>query len=183
MIDLAKRYFKWLTDKVDTSEYPVKDFRYLLKHLHSVFFISIMEMDENRESDGMDLRYRFGYEKDIEPEQIHQTIDTRPCTVLELMVALAMRVEEHIMYDEDEGDRTGRWFWDMIESLGLSYMTNDEYDAGRVGKIIDQFIHRKYRKNGEGGLVTLPDCPQDLRKVEIWYQMQWYLNNVEEEMR
>lgn len=183
MADLTKRYFKWLIDRVDTPTYPVKDFKHLLNHLHSVFFISVIELDENREADGIDLRYRFGYEEHIEPELIHQHIDTRPCTVLELMVALAIRVEEHIMYDDELGDRTGKWFWDMVESLGLSYMDNDDYDAGKVGRIIEQFIRRKYRKNGEGGLVTLPDCPHDLRKVEIWYQMQWYLNNVEKETR
>lgn len=180
---ISKKYFKWLTSRVDTDEYPVKDYKYLLNHLHSVFFISVIEMDENREADGIDLRYRFGYETDVDPERIHQYIDTRPCTVLELMIALAIRVEEHIMYDEDVGDRTGKWFWDMIESLGLEYMTNDNYDADKVSKVIERFIHRKYRKNGEGGLVTLPGCPHDLRQVEIWYQMQWYLNDVENEMR
>lgn len=38
---------------------------------------------------------------------------------LEMIIALAIRLEEHIMDDPDIGNRTGQWFWDMIVSLGL----------------------------------------------------------------
>ena len=181
MAKIGRRYFRWLIRKIDTPEYPVRNYTHLLNHLHSVFFISMIELDENRESDGIDLRYRFGYEANIDPEDIHQHIDTRPCTVLEMMVALCIRVEEHIMYDNDIGDRTGRWFWDMIESLGLEYEDNDNYNADEVSETISRFIRREYYSNGQGGLVTLPDCPHDLREVEIWYQVQWYLNSIAEE--
>lgn len=182
MVELKDLYFKWLVRHVDTKQYHTKKYDLLLNHLHSVFFISLIDMDENREYDGIDLRYRFGYERDIPPEDIHQYIDTRPCTVLEMMIALSLRVEEHIMYDDDVGNQTGRWFWDMVTSLGLINMTDERYDADQVSRTIDRFIKRKYSRNGKGGLVTLPDCSEDLRKVEIWYQIQWYLNSIAKEM-
>ena len=62
MAKIGRRYFRWLIRKIDTPEYPVRNYTHLLNHLHSVFFISMIELDENRESDGIDLRYRFGYE-------------------------------------------------------------------------------------------------------------------------
>lgn len=48
-------------------------------------------------------------------------LDNRPCSVLEMIIALAIRLEEHIMDDPDIGNRTGQWFWDMIVSLGLGF--------------------------------------------------------------
>ena len=35
-------------------------------------FVYIIPMDENREVDGLDLRYRFGYECDVDDEEIRE---------------------------------------------------------------------------------------------------------------
>ena len=43
-----------------------------------------------------------------------------------MMIALAIRCEEHIMDDPDAGDRTGQWFWSMLVSLGLGSMDEPE---------------------------------------------------------
>lgn len=38
----------------------------LLRHLHNIDFQYMLPMDGNRAEDGIDLRYRFGYEKEYE---------------------------------------------------------------------------------------------------------------------
>ena len=79
------------------------------------------------------------------------------------------------MSDADFGDRTGQWFWGMIENLRLDKMTDQRFDLKKVSQIIDRFLHREYEPDGTGGLVTIEDCEYDLRTVEIWYQVMWFL--------
>ena len=133
-------------------------------------------MDSNRFEDGIALRYRFGVEKDINESIIATYLDTRPCSVLEMMCALALRCEEHIMSDPDEGNRTGVWFWGMIHSLGLDNMTNAHYDYAFVKRKIGNFLEHRYLRNGKYGLFTVEGSPYDMRQIEIWEQLMLYLN-------
>jgi hypothetical protein len=57
-------------------------------------------------------------------------------------------------------------------------MTDGHYDEIYVTEVIDRFINRKYEPNGKGGLFTIRNVKEDLRDVEIWYQMCWYLNSI-----
>ena len=133
-------------------------------------------MDGNRAEDGVDLRYRFGYEHNIETPVIAECLDDKECSVLEMMVALAVRCEEHIMDNPDVGDRTGKWFRDMIANLGLNGMTDDCFDRHYVERILHRFMSREYKRNGDGGLFTEHHNRIDMRFVEIWYQAMWYLD-------
>ena len=152
--------------------------RILLSHLHNIDFTYTIPMDGNRAEDGTDLRYRFGYENSYDGAIIATYLDDRPCSVLEMLIALAIRCEEHIMDDPDIGNRTGQWFDDMISNLGLSRMTDARFDKNYVNRVIDKFLNREYGRNGEGGLFTVEHCPRDLRSVEIWYQMCLYLDEI-----
>ena len=103
-------------------------------------------------------------------------LDRRDCSMLEMMVALAIKAE-NIVGDSSVGDRTPLWFWSMIQSLGLLWTAEDEnYDETKVIFIIDCFINHDYAENGKGGLFTVEDPPHDMRNVEIWNQMCWFLN-------
>ena len=126
---------------------------------------------------GIDLRYRFGYENSYENTMISSYLDNSPCSVLEMLIALAIRCEEHIM-DDRYRNRTGQWFWGMIENLGLRKMTDARFDEDYADEIIQRFLDRRYKRNGEGGLFTVEHCRRDLRTVEIWYQMCWYLDEI-----
>ena len=98
--------------------------------------------------------------------------------MLEMMVALALRGEENIMDDPDMGNQISSWFMEMIESLKLLEMTNNNYDQQWVEFRIDSLLNHEYESNGEGGLFTVLSPRKDMRLVEIWYQMMWYLNAV-----
>ena len=95
-----------------------------------------------------------------------------------MLIALAIRCEEHITDDPDIGDRTDIWFWSMIRSLGLDIMPDSRYDAAYVSAVIDRFLNRDYARDGRGGLFTVDNGRYDMRSMEIWYQMCAYLEDI-----
>lgn len=174
--NIENEYFEWLYGIVCKSS--KKSYKRLIDYLHQVDFTYTVLLDENRERDGIDLRYRFGYEKDYSINTIFELLGGYPCSILEMMIALAIRCEENIMDDPDVGDRTGQWFWCMVESLGLDEMTDSRFDRDYVDDVVSIFLSRDYGRNGEGGLFTVNHARGDMRKIEIWYQMCWYLDEL-----
>lgn len=174
--EIINDYFEWLYQYVTGESFPGKiSYRKLMTYLHSREFIFKVRMDENRAKDGINLRYRYACERGY--NHMPACLDG-PCSVLEMMLALASRCEETIMDDATKGDRTGQWFWGMIANLGLNGMYDDLFDKADVEFIIDRLLNRKYAPDGTGGLFTVRHCGCDLRKVEIWHQLCWYLDTI-----
>ena len=173
-------YFEWLYNLVCKDRFaPDISFRKLLKHLNSTEFVYRIKNDRNRAADGVQLRHRFAVTEGREySERMILRNLAGTCSVLEMMVALSIRCEETIMNDPEYGDRTGQWFWGMVVNLGLGSMTDDKYDKDYVDHVLYRFLSRKYEADGNGGLFTVKYCDKDLRKVEIWYQLCWYLNSI-----
>lgn len=172
--ELINRYFDWMYQLVVDDRYS-KSYRKLFVRLHDTEFTYTIPMDGNRAEDGINLRYRFGHEQHYSDAMVASFLDDRPCSVLEMMIALSIRCEEHIMDDPDIGNRTGQWFWSMIASLGLGSMYDKRFDRDYVDDVLSRFLIRDYARNGEGGLFTVRQSGQDMRSVEIWYQMFRYL--------
>ena len=173
---IINEYFEWLLDLVCGKRYSKKvSYRRLLSYLHSVTFNYSIPNDVNRANDGIDLRYRFAMIRGY--RDVPECLDG-PCSLFEMMAALAIRCEETIMDDTEYGDRTGQWFWKMISSLGLSSMSDDMFDKKYATYVINRFLNREYEPNGKGGLFTIRNCKDDLRNVEIWYQLCWYLDSI-----
>lgn len=169
-------YFEWIFNLVCGKRYSEYiSFRKLLMHLHAAEFTFTISKDINRAKDGADLRYRFALS--LDSMDILEYLDG-PCSVLEMMVALAIRCEENIMDDPRVGDRTGQWFWGMISNLGLGGMSDDRFDKRYVDGVLERFLNRRYEPNGRGGLFTILNCDRDLRTIEIWVQLLWYLDNI-----
>lgn len=82
------------------------------------------------------------------------------------------------MDDPAIGDRTRHWFWIMLNNMGLGSMSNNRYDPYLTDEIIDRFLNREYDRDGKGGLFRIKDCKYDLRNVEIWCQLNWYINTI-----
>ena len=65
----------------------------------------------------------------------------------------------------------------MLDNLGL---VSDEfkdinYSDEKANGILTRFMHRTYEKDGSnGGLFQLNERGIDMRKTEIWYQMELY---------
>lgn len=174
---ISNEYFNWLYTEACGDKYADQiSYKKLLMHLHNKPFRYLIPRDENRAEDGIDLRRRFAYEYTYIDDADEYLTD--PCSVLEMILALAIRCEETIMDDANIGDRTKQWFWGMLTSLGLGSMTDELYDKEYVENVLERFLNRDYELNGKGGLFTIKNCEEDLRDIEIWVQLLWYLDNI-----
>lgn len=169
-------YFEWMYDLVCDGRFAKSiTYRQLLTFLHDTEFIYFVPYDENRAAEGIALRYRFCLLHNCEDMEYYLT---GPCSVLEMMIALAIRCEENIMDDPDKGDRTGQWFWGMITNLGLGAMSDGNFNEWLVNDIITRFLERDYEPDGRGGLFTVKNWNRDMRTAEIWHQLMAYINSI-----
>lgn len=176
-LEIEEKYFEWVCDIVSSSRFSNEYSYYkLLKYLHDTEFVCRIKNDNDRVSDGIRLRHRYASAQ-ADSDYILESLDS-PCSILEMMVSLSLRCEESIMSDPEYGDRTGQWFWKMIVNLGLGSMYNKLFDEPYVKKVINDFLKRDYEPDGRGGLFTIKNKNVDLRSVDIWTQMMWYLDTM-----
>ncbi len=169
-------YFNWMYDRVCRDRFASTiSYEMLFMFLHDTEFIWSVPHDENRAADGVSLRYRYCIEQDC--EDLEYCLDG-PCSVLEMMLAMAIRCEETITDDPEKGDRTAQWFWSMIASLGLGSMSDSNYNEWLVNDVITRFLNREYDPDGRGGLFTVKGWNRDMRTAEIWHQLMAYINSV-----
>ena len=86
-------YFYWLIDKVCVNQFSSYKARFwrVLRWLHARPFNWTLPMDQNRESDGIRLRYMFGDEQNIVQPIVASELDRTGCSMLEMMVAMDRR--------------------------------------------------------------------------------------------
>lgn len=164
--DLGRRrkYIKWLAHKVDISVSGDSETSYvrLMNALYDKEFYSTVGMDENRIEDGLSLREEYCGDEGSE----------KLCSLLEVMVALALRCEREILAGVATGSDV---FWDMLDNLGLIDYTDYRFDGDEVDYILDRLLDREYEKDGRGGLFYLGKSGEiDMREEEIWWQMNIY---------
>lgn len=164
-------YLNWLSEIAIPDAEQRDMYQKLLLGLYSEDFYWLVKNDGNRAGDGEHLRWIFEQETGSKCEK------TGPCSVLEALVALAQDCENEIMYDPDEGDRTGVWFWEMIENLGLDGLDDWCFDEDDFEYVVRRFLDRKYKADGQGGPFVIRGFRGDLRRVELWYQLNFYMKN------
>ena len=166
---IAISYFAWLCKRVSVEDKYTR----MCMRLHQTPFVLMNEKDRNRISDGLYLRTVFENETGF---KVDGSMADGLCTVLELLVALAIRCENDIMGDPDKEDQTDRWFRIMIYNLGLDQFENERYDGSKIDDILLKWMSLKYSSRGIGSPFPLAVGKKtDQRKVEIWYQLQGYL--------
>lgn len=178
--DILNLYFEWLFDMVCGTRFAEEiSFRKLIIRLHNTEFRYSIANDESRAREGENLRHRFAITQmpGIHEYEILDAL-AGPCSIFEMMVALAIYAEEHIMSNPQIGNRTGQWFWNMVVNLGLGDQMDNRFDRRYVDDVLKRFLDRKYEPNGRGGLFLIRNCNRDLRKVEIFHQLCWYLGTI-----
>lgn len=182
-------YFNWLCSMVHIDDYCGMSWYVLAKILHNIEFYWTVSNDDNRAADGIRLRQTWLNMMESEANDLGVGISvpldalTGPCTVFEMMVALASRIESDIMQSDELGNRTSAWFWDMLYNLLWDYditVFRDNEITTKAGaivrRLITKLLDRDYDFNGNGGLFPLgPNTDVDQREVEIWYQAQYWL--------
>ena len=173
-------YFDVLYDIVAADREDVTDmsYRMLLGVLDGVEFQDVRGIDSNRIHDAQEMRADLIAENDLD----HTVVRPFPnVSMLEVMIAIADRLGQ-ITGDED----TAFWFWEMVSNLVLDGIDDTEFwsdPEGYEAEILDRaddVIDIKYDRDGLGGLFLLREgvAPQDMRDTELWYQMQYYANEV-----
>lgn len=161
MTQIDQKYFEWLISQIHTRK--KKTFIDLFERLHNTEFVWSVPNDDNRVSDGLELRFEFGYNK--------KTSFEKGVSVLEVIVALSRRCAFV------GGGNPYEWAGKLLENLGLSTMFDplSQGKSDKVEKILEDLIWRTYKPNGQGGFFPLRETIDDQTKVEIWYQMNAYV--------
>lgn len=153
----------------------------LMDCLYSLEFIALYPNDRNRCQDGIEMRFRFAevFGQGIYTyHDVYNYLINNHCSVLEMMIALARRCEDHIMGDPDIGDRSGVWFFEMVRTLHLDQMTDENFDISYVEQVVKNLIEHNYARNGDGGLFSVRNQEIDMPRAEIWHQLNWHLGEL-----
>ena len=170
---LDELYFKWLVAQVANIRLknPTLTNWYVLEHLFKAEFVWRIRNDDNRVEDGKELRSEF---LEAHPDvQADRDWLGQGCSFLEMLIALSRRLTF-----QTEGISPAEWFWHLLENANLRISDRD-YESGRLGMFVNQVLqmlnNRTYDRNGRGGLFPLRDTEVDQTRVELWYQMNYYL--------
>lgn len=175
-----ERYFDVLYDIVAADREDITDmsYRMLLGVLDGVEFRDTRGIDSNRIHDAQELRSDLIADMGLDHTVVRPFMNV---SLLEVMISIAERLGQ-ITGDED----TAFWFWEMVSNLVLDGIDDTEfwsdpedYEAEILDRA-DDVININYDRDGLGGLFLLREgvAPQDMRDTELWYQMQYYANEV-----
>lgn len=166
---IEETYFNWLYSKVAStfSHTPSLTYWNLIRLLHGYEFVWLVQGDDNRATDGLELRREFSIESGIRGDSAWETT---ACSVMEMLIALSRRAEFLT------GTPLRDWFWTMLRHLGLEELNDAHPNISRqVLGAMERFVWRTYKRSGKGGLFPLTYTDHDQTQVEIWYQFNEYL--------
>lgn len=173
-VPLDELYFQWLYEQVADPDFEDEDLTYweVLKVLFSVDFAFVIRMDENRAEDGKALRRKFVDEKGLTGVSRHWI--EIGCSVLELMVGLAERLE----FVAD--GKSHYWFWELMGNLGLrEYSDSHAIPYEDIEETLTKVMFRQYGPDGVGGFFPLKYPQRDQRTLELWAQLSDYVQEQE----
>lgn len=164
-------YLSWLIDICGLPQYSL-----MLSELYNIEFFTVVENDSNRVTDAEMLIYSYALEYSLD---VYPSVRDIKASVLEVIVALGKRCEDDIMSNSEDGDRTSEWVTMMLDNLGLLEYSDEEWQSdfsNCIRIIINKFLNRTYHKDGtNGGMFPIPGINKNMRKTDLWYQMNWYL--------
>ena len=155
-------YYIWLRNLVGDP----RNYKKLIRQLDTISFTWIFALDKNRSEGGILLRGRYANETSTFEEDVR----LGPCSVLEMLISLAGHMEDQLACNVET------WFWVLIQNLCLDQFTDDNYDERGVDYLVSTWLNRKYEPNGAGSLFPLNNYPGDCRNLDIWSQMNAWIN-------
>jgi hypothetical protein len=174
---IAKAYFHWLVEQVrEEGRHPAKTYWDALWQMHQKEFVWTVPWDDNRIADGVELRDTFFVERNF-PIELMNRDDFGPCTVLEVMIGLSRKLAFYAN-GEPEG-----WAWQLFCNLGAHKFPDplSKRKAAKLDELLEVLIWRTYDPDGTGGFFPLTRPKMDQTKVELWYQMGAYVEEVHPE--
>ena len=93
-----------------------------------------------------------------------------------MICALGIRIDNDIMATYYTGyDHGYFWIQKMLKNLNILQYDDLNFDEDAVRRKIDNFLQRRYSENGFGGLFYVPNSEKDMRSMNIWDQMCYYI--------
>lgn len=168
---LLEIYIGWLGSQAGAERPPESgSYSDLIKLLGSKEFVWLVPHDNNRMADGLDVRWEFYEETGL-------TGELGPVSVLEILVALSRRLAFIA------GGAAPGWAWQLICNLELNKFKNPIgiRRKATIDEILETLIWRTYSSDGQGGFFPLAWPYHDQRDVELWYQMEYYADEIHPE--
>jgi hypothetical protein len=165
-----RQYYLWLVHRY-VGKVNALEFSCVLDQMFRKAYYFIVTNDENRGEDGLYLRDVFLSEF---PEA---HVPEGPCSFLEFLIGVAIRLEEMLV--DGECLPVSLYFWELATRLRLTEYTDSTYEDTSTIFMVDflmtVFMDRGYASNGEGGLFPLKYPTKNQTRVEVWYQLNAYL--------
>lgn len=169
-------YVGWLYSQInwEYKHHCLNSYNMLTHMLWVKPFAWTVPNDDNRIEDGKELRYLFITDPKLRitfPEHLVEDFRAQPCSTLEVIVALSRRLAFAAQGEP------GWWAWKLLSNLHLDKMKDpvSRRKQIQVDDILETLIWRTYNWDGEGGFFPIAHPRDDMKKVEIWYQMSAYL--------
>lgn len=124
-------YFAWLIDRVGGDDWW-EEYIPSLVRLFSRKYYYVNPIDSGTYEGGIDIRT----EAMVDGVDILSIPNGEP-SILEVLVALCEKIDDSIMFSEDVGSRTPRWFDDIMTVL------NFKKQDGNIDRQIDRFLEGK----------------------------------------
>ena len=171
--DILTVYRFWLNSLVQNELSPC--YKQLLTILWRTEFFAEYKEDEARGEDAKSLRDMFSSRDDIElTNEEYIKLKNTPVRLIEVMIALAQRINDIASTDDD----VSKYFWEMVASMEMQKMDDNNYIASNAQKKIDILLGHKYHQNGRGGLFFVKGVGPEYNATlsDLWTQMNVYLN-------
>lgn len=172
---LREDYLHWLESQLRSEhDNSSKSYWDLVNLMFDMPFVWVIDMDENRMVDGMDLRIEFINEFRAPRTAMN---NLAPCSFLEVLIGLSRRLAFMA-----GGDAPG-WAWQLLGNLEL-HRLSDPLTRSKQHKaleIMQVVMARKYLPDGTGGFFPLAWPDEDQTQIELWNQLNAYARELHPE--
>ena len=158
-----ENYYIWLCDLVDLEAHG--EYSNLFSFLYDTEFVWSVAKDSNRAGDGKMLREDYTHEVSWFDISYGEWLN-EPCSLLEMLIALARRTRVDLMPEFDITDSD--WFWIFIKNLGF-----DRYDDRCV--FDEKFVTLFQKKVANFGFCVTFFEKRAFMGADIWQKLQCWL--------
>jgi hypothetical protein len=165
---IEDEYFHWLTSQIELPADNPNTYNNLFARMHETEFVWSIAHDDDRVQDGLALREQF-----LNGRRHKFKFGA---SVLEVLIGLSIRVAFIA------GGHAPYWAWQLIENLRLDRRP-DPFSQGRADRVdetLETLIWRTYQRDGKGGFFPLTQSIEDQTKIDIWRQMNAYVNEIQQ---
>lgn len=161
-----KLYFEWLINQVGGESWWAGLEENLARLLHRKYYWN-NKIDQGICGGSLELRTKCMREKEI---PLYLIPSDEP-SVLEVLIYVAFKVDEGLMFNPEYESRATQFFAEIISVLGF-----DSVDETQIDERIDEFLDGKVRLM-EGEFGANPDNPTLWEQVNAYYSPLFDLEN------